>query len=63
MNVVLINDDTVEGNENFQCRLTIVTTGTTAAASPSVADVTILDDERKIIVSEQSKHCFGIYYF
>ena len=51
VNVTLIDDDTLESNEIFRGRLSIFDTSIVAAVNPSLTDVTILDDDSKIILS------------
>ena len=50
VDVTLIDDDSLEGNEIFQGRLAISTSATVATVNPFLADVTILDDDSKIIL-------------
>ena len=50
INVTLIDDDSLEENEIFRGRLSINTFATVAAVNPFLADVTILDDDSKIIL-------------
>ena len=50
VNVTLIDDDSLEENEIFRGRLSINTSATVAAVNPFLADVTILDDDSKIIL-------------
>lgn len=48
INVTLINDGFVEGDEDFQARLEILTAGTNAELFPDdLAPVKILDDDSK----------------
>ena len=48
INVSLTVDEFVEGNEIFQGRLELNTTGSGAMIVPDTAMVTIIDDDRKL---------------
>lgn len=48
VNVTLIDDDLVEGDEKFRARLVIITSGLSAELFPrDTANVTIIDDDSK----------------
>ena len=49
VNVTLVDDGIVEGNEIFQGMLSVVTPGNIVDVIPSVS-VTILDDDRKLLL-------------
>ena len=51
VNVTLIDDDSLEENEIFRGRLSIFNSSTVAAVNPSLADVTIQDDDSMILIT------------